>query len=258
MPIACHWSMGDDFGIGATQGDKRCCVRRTKLKQRWCSLDRIQNLRRWLWAVRALWVTASSSSKDVLLEDMALVGVASRLPRERFANPLRSAFAFVATHNHFVLDRGGKVFNHSAPVIKLPPGPREDDHLAAARAAQQLHGLLLDEAGVPQQGQHGRRSRAPARPPLPSRTSTNSQGPVSGVSLPARKSARPRPRVGPAGPRAPGAPAGAGRGLPCRSDLGRGQPRRRSGPHSRATPSPIPTRAELDAHRTEAERLLRR
>ena len=38
-------------------------------------------------------------------------------------------FAFVATHNHFVLDRGGKVFKQSAPVIKLPAGSSEDDHL---------------------------------------------------------------------------------------------------------------------------------
>jgi hypothetical protein len=39
------------------------------------------------------------------------------------------SFAFVATHNHFVLDRGGKVFNRSAPVIKLPEGASEDEHL---------------------------------------------------------------------------------------------------------------------------------
>jgi hypothetical protein len=48
----------------------------------------------------------------------------------RFRTPLSIAFAFVATHNHFVLDRGGKVFNRSAPVIKLPPGATEDEHLA--------------------------------------------------------------------------------------------------------------------------------
>ena len=47
----------------------------------------------------------------------------------RFREPLSITFAFVATHNHFVLDRGGKVFNRSAPVIKLPPGSTEDDHL---------------------------------------------------------------------------------------------------------------------------------
>ncbi|MBI2570962.1 MAG: BREX-2 system adenine-specific DNA-methyltransferase PglX [Candidatus Schekmanbacteria bacterium] len=48
----------------------------------------------------------------------------------RFRTPLSIAFAFVATHNHFVLDRGGKVFNRSAPVIKLPAGSTEEDHLA--------------------------------------------------------------------------------------------------------------------------------
>ena len=48
----------------------------------------------------------------------------------KFRTPLSIAFAFVATHNHFVLDRGGKVFNRSAPVIKLPDRATEDDHLA--------------------------------------------------------------------------------------------------------------------------------
>lgn len=38
-------------------------------------------------------------------------------------------FAEVATHNHFVLDRGGKVFKQTAPVIKLPKDSTEDDHL---------------------------------------------------------------------------------------------------------------------------------
>jgi hypothetical protein len=54
----------------------------------------------------------------------------SRFQRERFTEPLGTAFAFVATHNHFVLDRGGKVFKQSAPVIKLPTGATDDDHLA--------------------------------------------------------------------------------------------------------------------------------
>jgi hypothetical protein len=53
---------------------------------------------------------------------------------EHYVSKLRTprsiAFAFVATHNHFVLDRGGKVFNRSAPIIKLPSDATEDDHLA--------------------------------------------------------------------------------------------------------------------------------
>lgn len=57
----------------------------------------------------------------------------SRWHPERFNVPFGIAFAFVATHNHFVLDRGGKVFNRSAPVIKLPAEASEDDHLALLR-----------------------------------------------------------------------------------------------------------------------------
>lgn len=48
---------------------------------------------------------------------------------ERYATPLSITFAEVATHNHFVLDRGGKVFKQTAPVIKLPEGSTEDEHL---------------------------------------------------------------------------------------------------------------------------------
>lgn len=48
---------------------------------------------------------------------------------QRLEPPLSISFAFVATHNHFILDRGGKVFKQSAPVIKLPGGASEDDHL---------------------------------------------------------------------------------------------------------------------------------
>ncbi|MFJ9650979.1 BREX-2 system adenine-specific DNA-methyltransferase PglX [Streptomyces microflavus] len=47
----------------------------------------------------------------------------------RYRAPMVLSFAFVATHNHFVLDRGGKVFNRSAPVIVLPEGASEDQHL---------------------------------------------------------------------------------------------------------------------------------
>ena len=52
-----------------------------------------------------------------------------QIPVERFKIPLSITFPFVATHNHFVLDRGGKVFKQTAPVIKLPNGTSEADHL---------------------------------------------------------------------------------------------------------------------------------
>ena len=50
---------------------------------------------------------------------------------EKYRTPLSiTFFAFVATHNHFVVDRGGKVFNRSAPIMKLWADVNEDDHLA--------------------------------------------------------------------------------------------------------------------------------
>ena len=63
----------------------------------------------------------------------------SRFQRERFRKPLSIAFAEVATHNHFVLDRGSKIFKQTAPVIKLPEGSSEDQHL-------RLVGLLNSSA----------------------------------------------------------------------------------------------------------------
>ncbi|GII83982.1 DNA methylase [Sphaerisporangium siamense] len=51
------------------------------------------------------------------------------LYREKLTTPLSLTFAFVATHNQFALDRGGKVFKQSAPVIKLPDRATEDDYL---------------------------------------------------------------------------------------------------------------------------------
>ncbi|MDA0169810.1 BREX-2 system adenine-specific DNA-methyltransferase PglX [Solirubrobacter taibaiensis] len=44
--------------------------------------------------------------------------------------PLTITWAFVATHNHFALDRVGNVFGRTAPVIKLHDGSSEEQHLA--------------------------------------------------------------------------------------------------------------------------------
>jgi hypothetical protein len=49
--------------------------------------------------------------------------------KKRFEVPLTITFAFVATANHFVLDRGGKVFNRTSPVIKLPSHSSVDENI---------------------------------------------------------------------------------------------------------------------------------
>ncbi|MCX6928373.1 MAG: BREX-2 system adenine-specific DNA-methyltransferase PglX, partial [Verrucomicrobia bacterium] len=47
----------------------------------------------------------------------------------KYQVPLSITYGFVATHNHFALDRGGKVFNRTAPVIKLLKSATEQNHL---------------------------------------------------------------------------------------------------------------------------------
>lgn len=89
----------------------------------------IPHLLDYLWPYRA--VLKERKLFSVRVEEK---GVPWWAPKEVYADKLRTplsiVFAEVATHNHFVLDRGGKVFNRTAPVIKLPADATEDDHLA--------------------------------------------------------------------------------------------------------------------------------
>jgi hypothetical protein len=54
----------------------------------------------------------------------------NRFLTHRFRTPLSITFPQITTHNHFVLDRGGKAFNRTAPIIKLPVESSEADYLA--------------------------------------------------------------------------------------------------------------------------------
>ncbi|WND37131.1 BREX-2 system adenine-specific DNA-methyltransferase PglX [Streptomyces sp. BB1-1-1] len=57
----------------------------------------------------------------------------------KLENPLSIVYAEVATHNHFALDRGDKVFKQTAPVIKLAENLVERDYV-------QLLGVLNSSA----------------------------------------------------------------------------------------------------------------
>lgn len=87
-------------------------------------------------AARHLWPGRTNLAKNKMFGAKTKVeaGLAwweyGRLTADKLRTPLAITFAFVATHNHFILDRAGKVFNRSAPVIKLPDGASEKDHLA--------------------------------------------------------------------------------------------------------------------------------
>ncbi|MGH3588150.1 MAG: BREX-2 system adenine-specific DNA-methyltransferase PglX, partial [Pseudonocardia sp.] len=91
-----------------------------------------------LWSWRAVLAARRTFQGDMADADLGWWDYMQYTP-SAYAAPLSITFAFVATHNQFVLDRGGKVFNRSAPVIKLSAGAIEDDHLA-------LLGLLNSSA----------------------------------------------------------------------------------------------------------------
>ncbi|MBR7825772.1 BREX-2 system adenine-specific DNA-methyltransferase PglX [Actinospica sp. MGRD01-02] len=94
------------------------------------SLDDLPAFHRFVWPRRRVLQRRKRFGK--LIEDINTLSwyEYGELYREKLKAPLTIMFAFVATHNHFVLDRGGKVFNRSAPVIKLPEGTSEEEHLA--------------------------------------------------------------------------------------------------------------------------------
>ena len=83
-----------------------------------------------LWALRSLLWSRNTFSKQTYRDEGRTYWEYHQIPIDRNRTPLSIAFAEIATHNHFVLDRGGKVFNRTAPVIKLKPGATEDEHLA--------------------------------------------------------------------------------------------------------------------------------
>ncbi len=84
---------------------------------------------RWLWPYRTTMGNRATFAKVTYFEEGRSWWEWHQVALDRLRTPLSIAFAFVATHNHFVLDRGGKVFKQSAPVIKLPEGATVDDHL---------------------------------------------------------------------------------------------------------------------------------
>ena len=85
---------------------------------------------KWWWPLRTrLWERATFG-KQSYRDAGRHFGEYHQIPKERNITPLAITFAEVATHNHFVLDRGGKVFKQTAPVIKLPANATEADHLA--------------------------------------------------------------------------------------------------------------------------------
>lgn len=91
-------------------------------------LARMPMTARWLWPARTTMGNRATFSQRTYFAEGRPWWEWHQVAMERLDGPTIT-LAFVATHNHFVLDRGGKAFNRSAPIIKLTPGAAEDEHL---------------------------------------------------------------------------------------------------------------------------------
>jgi hypothetical protein len=88
----------------------------------------VPHLARYLWPHRG-WLSQRFVSGGTRLCDVGKPHHdLPQFPKYRDRHVMSLPFAFVSTHNQFVLDRGGNVFKQSAPVIKLPSTASVDDH----------------------------------------------------------------------------------------------------------------------------------
>lgn len=83
-----------------------------------------------LWPLRTLLAGRADFSKRTYAQVGRPYWEYHQIPQDRNRTALSITFAFVAWLNYFVLDRGGKVFNRSAPIIKLSAEATEKDYLA--------------------------------------------------------------------------------------------------------------------------------
>jgi hypothetical protein len=84
---------------------------------------------KWMWPGRTALGHRATFSKGTYFSDGRPWYEWHQVTPSRGCHSWSIAFAFVATHNHFVLDRDGKVFKQSAPVIKLREGASEEEYL---------------------------------------------------------------------------------------------------------------------------------
>jgi hypothetical protein len=74
----------------------------------------------WLWRVRTVLGNRATFSKKTYFVEGRSWWEWHQVALERIRSPLSINFAEIASHNHFVLARGERVFNRTAPIIKLP------------------------------------------------------------------------------------------------------------------------------------------
>jgi hypothetical protein len=107
--------------------------------ERLVSLSEVPQVARWLWPARTTMGNRATFSQRTYFAEGRPWWEWHQVTLERLKG-LTITFAFVATHNHFVIERSGRVFNRSAPIIKLPESASIEDYFGLA-------GLLNSSTG---------------------------------------------------------------------------------------------------------------
>ena len=93
-------------------------------------VDQVPGLFRWMWPMRTTTWARATFSKLTYRQEGRTWWEWHQVSLDRLRVPLSITYPNVATHNHFVLDEAGRVFNPHAPFIKLPASATKDDHLS--------------------------------------------------------------------------------------------------------------------------------
>jgi hypothetical protein len=92
--------------------------------KKYLSPEATQALKNCLWPLRVKLKNRIAYGLTQIERDLSWFEY-SMFFKERYKNCFTIAFSEVATHNHFVFDRKKKLFNRTAPVIKIPEGVPE-------------------------------------------------------------------------------------------------------------------------------------
>jgi hypothetical protein len=84
---------------------------------------------RWLWPCRTVMGNRATFSKLTYFAEGRPWWGWHQITLRRLRTPFSIVFPELATHNHFVLDRGGRLFKQTTPLIKLPSGSTEEQHI---------------------------------------------------------------------------------------------------------------------------------
>ncbi|MDH6114360.1 hypothetical protein P3T36_000761 [Kitasatospora sp. MAP12-15] len=83
---------------------------------------------RHFWPMRSLLWSRSAASGDSYAADGRFWWEWHQFPKDEGAHRWAIAYGEIASHNHFVLSRGGQLFNRTAPIIKLKSSATPEDY----------------------------------------------------------------------------------------------------------------------------------